>query len=273
MMSEMMTREKAYEILGLPQDAPEQDIKIKYENFMRRHRYDETIDVDLLTQAHDTLMGYDMHSKDKDPAYAQKGLNKKKVDNFFYHHKRNLLYGAVILIILVALSFSLFSGRRKVDFGVAFIGNLTMSDITRVEEYLQTVYEINNIGVTYASYALDQGEASAANIIRLMGVITDPMYNVLYMNKEAAEFLATEEGLVDLTPYFTEIGIVRQDERILWVTTDTGKVIAGAILVGRDLELQDLIIGFVPDYIGISKSDTDKTTSITLIRGLLERRL
>ena len=45
---------------------------------MRRAKFDDTVDEELVTNAFDTLMGIHWGNFEPDPVYLEKGINKKK---------------------------------------------------------------------------------------------------------------------------------------------------------------------------------------------------
>ena len=104
-----MTKEQAFEILGLESTASKNRIKLKYANCTRRAKFDTSYDIESATKAFDTIMGYTWSNFEPDAAYTQKGINKKKVESFFYLHGRSL---AMLLfsVTLVTLFFALWLG-------------------------------------------------------------------------------------------------------------------------------------------------------------------
>ncbi len=115
-MGENMTREKAFEIFQLDPSTPTAKIKLKYENFMRRAKFDDSLDEVLITKAFDTIMGIDWGNFEADPAYSEKGLNKKKIENFFYHNKRSLIYGIAAFVLIAATILMIVTGKAGINF-------------------------------------------------------------------------------------------------------------------------------------------------------------
>ncbi len=83
---------------------------------------------DLITQAYNVLMGYEVKVKEEAPGKAAPLLNKigvdeKKAKNFFYYYKYHIL-GAIILIISLIYFVSSCANRVKYDFNTAFVGRI-----------------------------------------------------------------------------------------------------------------------------------------------------
>lgn len=270
-MTENMTKEMALEILGLQSDATREEIERKYENFMRQSKYDDAIDVDVITRAHDFLLGYEWGEFKKDPAYTEKGINRKKISNFFYHYKLKLLGGAALFLLLGIVLVTWIGGRERHDLGVAFVGDLMINDTQGMRNHLSETYGFDKLGVTYASYVLDQGEVSVAIMMRLMGIITDPTYHVLFMNREAAEFLSGEVAIEDLTGHLAVLGIGPEDDRLLTIVNDQFETVIAAIYIGEDVRMREHVDGSVPTYVGMTRKNNDPEKALQLILAVLEQ--
>lgn len=132
-----MTKEQAYEILGLDSTATDTQIKKKYANCARRAKFDSSYDMVSATEAFDTLMGYSWGTFESDPRYTQKGFNIKKVESFFYLHTRAVIYSIAVFIVIIGSVIIFFATRVNSDYSLTVIG----SSIIRNQEVIQEYYE------------------------------------------------------------------------------------------------------------------------------------
>lgn len=251
-MSDNMTREKAFEILQLDPSTPTEQIKQKYENFMRRAKFDETFDEQIITQAYDTLMGIHWGNFKTDPVYTEKGINKKKIENFFYHNKRNLVYGLIAAVLVFStISMILFGGQRY-DYKISIIGQVTLADQEMMAQYYEELLGKKNVLIDY--YIVGDGGDGTMDegfMIKLMGDLQGGESDLFIVGDEYAKFLSYEGALMDITPFLSEIGIISDDENLLNWYDEDGKLIAAAYRFGNKSIFNSGMSGLVPEYFAI----------------------
>jgi hypothetical protein len=248
-----MDKIKAYEILELSSDATTVEVKKKYENFMRLTKFDKSFDEVLITDAFDTIMGYKFGKVEKDPAYTAKGINKKKIDNFFYHYSRHLVYGSIALIVFGALFISIFSKQPKPDVGVMVLGNTYVSNQEQAEIFLAEKYNfefIRVIGIPLTQ--TNDATLNDTNIFKLATVLQGGEADLIVADLNAIQFLAPEDALEDLSKHFEELGIKSDDERIVWLKGMNGEEIAAGINLGDYTDLDEFLSGDSLTYIAIA---------------------
>ena len=163
-----MNKKEARRILGVSENASKTEIERKYAILLKKHRqgmYQERqegldpageanegpdavlpdgeniaghgapgtgYDFDLITEAYNTLMGYEVKVREEAPSklatFLKKfGLDEKKTDNFLHYYKYHILVGILVLITVV-ISISSFVNRPNYDFNVAFLGRIYYYD-------------------------------------------------------------------------------------------------------------------------------------------------
>lgn len=271
-MENNMTKEQAYEILQLDGNATTEQIKKKYENFMRRAKFDDTVDEELVTKAFDTLMGINWGNFEPDPAYQEKGLNKKKVENFFYHYKRSLAYGiAVAVIIITSLALIIF-GKVRYDYTILMIGSLNIRDQEAMASYYEELLDVDNVLVDYV--LMQSGSADGAlteeGMNKLFGYFQSGDADLLIVTEETAKLLSYEGALSDLTQFLPVFGLSDDDERILYWYQEGEPNIAAAIHFGNNAVLAAGINGQAPEFLALPEiRELDENTK-TVILDLLK---
>ncbi len=272
-MEDKMTREKAYEILGLEPDAPLDRVKIKYENYMRRAKFDETFDEETITRAYDTIMGIDWGNFEPDEAYTKKGINKKKIENFFYHYKRGGLYLLGVTVVIVSVILLIVVGRTSYDYTITLIGSLNIKDQEVMTTYYEELLDVEDVLVDYIMINANSADGSLTEegMYRLMGDLQGGESDLYIVSAEFAKFLSYDGALRDLTPHFSQIGIQREDENILyWYREGTGEI-AAAYKFGNKSIFTKGITGRVPEYFCIPhRAEFTEMTEI-VIKDLIEQ--
>ncbi|MBN2557145.1 MAG: hypothetical protein JXB33_00170 [Clostridia bacterium] len=272
-MDEKMTREQAFEILQIDPSTPTDKVKIKYENFMRRAKFDDTLDDRLITKAYDTIMGIDWGNFEPDEAYAKKGINKKKIENFFYLYKRNLAYGAVVLVMVTVILLLIFTGRVKYDYQITLIGSLNISDQEVMADYYEELLGVENVMIDYILIQTDSadGALTGESMNKLFGDLNGGDSDLFIVNPEFAKFLSYDGALLDMTPYLADMGIAADDPDLLrWYKEGNGEI-AAAYKFGNQSIFNSGTTGRVPEYFCMpyQAEFSDKTAAV--VKDLIEQ--
>lgn len=251
-MTENMTREKAFEILQLDPSTPTDKIKQKYENFMRRAKFDDSLDEDIITKAYDTIMGINWGNFEPDPVYSEKGINKKKIENFFYHNKRSLIYGIAAFVLIAATIVMVVAGKVRYDYKISVLGQVTLSDQQIMADYYEELLGKKNVLIDYYIVG-DSADASMDEnfMYKLMGDLQGGESDLFIVLPEYAKFLSYDGALTDLTPYFGELGILENDPNILYWYEEDGEEMAAAYRFGNTSIFNKGMNGLVPEYFAI----------------------
>ena len=251
-MTEDMTREKAFEILQLDPATPTEKIKQKYENFMRRAKFDESLDAKLITKAYDTIMGINWGNFEADPAYSEKGLNKKKIENFFYHNKRGLVYSIAVFVLIAATILMIVTGKVRYDYKISVLGQVALSDQEKIAEYYEELLGKKNVLIDYyivansADASMDEGF-----MYKLMGDLQGGESDLFIVVPEYAKFLSYDGALTDLTPYLTDWGVLSDDTNLLYWYEENGGEMVAAYRFGNTSIFNQGMNGLVPEYFAI----------------------
>ncbi|MBN1623993.1 MAG: hypothetical protein JXN10_07585 [Clostridia bacterium] len=272
-MENKMTKEQALEILQLEPSATTEQIKKKYENFMRRAKFDDSFDEELVTKAYDTLMGYQWGNFEPDPVYLEKGINKKKIENFFYLYKRNLVYGiAVAAIVITVLAMILF-GKVRYDYTIVLIGSLNIRDQAVMAEYYQELLDVDNVLVDYVLIQADSADGSLTEegMNKLFGYFQSGEADLFVVTEETAKFLSYEGALNDLGQYLPQLGLAEDDDRVLYWYQEDEEEIAAAIHFGSNSIFTEGINGKAPEFVSLSETGELTENTKTIILDLLEQ--
>lgn len=272
-MENKMTKEQAYEILQLDSSATTEQIKRKYENFMRRAKFDESFDEELVTKAYDTLMGYQWGNFEPDPVYLEKGINKKKIENFFYHYKRSLVYGiAVAAVVITVLAMILF-GKVRYDYTIVMIGSLNIRDQEVMAEYYEELLDVDNVLVDYILIQAESADGSLTEegMNKLFGYFQSGEADLFVVTEEIAKFLSYEGALNDLGQYLPQLGLADDDERVLYWYQEGEEEIAAAIQFGSNSIFTEGINGKAPEFVSLSETGELTESTKIVILDLLEQ--
>jgi len=251
-MTENMTREKAFEILQLDSSTPTEKIKLKYENFMRRAKFDDSLDEVLITKAFDTIMGIDWGNFEADPAYSEKGLNKKKIENFFYHNKRSMIYGIAVFVLIATTILMFVTGKVRYDYKISVLGQVTISDQELIAEYYEDLLGKKNVLIDYyivgnsTDASMDEGF-----MYKLLGDLQGGESDLFIIVPEYAKFLSYDGALTDLAPYLSDLRILKDDTNLLYWYEEDGGEMAAAYRFGNTSIFNQGMTGLVPEYFAI----------------------
>jgi len=250
-----MIKEQAYKVLQLSEDATKEDIKKKYENFMRLVKTDKSYDEKLYTEAFDLLMGYEFGEIKNEQDIYKKGLNKKKIENFFYHYKRHVIYGTLAIICFTLIFVSVLRKQPKPDVGVLFAGNAYVTDQLAIEDFFQQKFELEYVRVLSITMTLSiDGGVNEANMFKFAGIIQGAEADIIFTDIQTLNFLASDGALEDLSVHFNELGITKNDGRIIWLEDFDKGLIAAAIAItdfnGYENNIEGAQLKYIsmPDY-------------------------
>lgn len=272
-MENKMTKEEAFEILQLDQSATTEQIKKKYENFMRRAKFDDSFDEEIVTKAYDTLMGYHWGNFEPDPVYLEKGINKKKIENFFYHYKRSLAYGIAVAAVVITVLAMIIFGKVRYDYTIVMVGSLNIKDQEIMAEYYEDLLDLDNVLVDYVLIQADgaDGALTEEGMNKLFGYFQSGEADLFIVTEEMAKFLSYEGALNDLGQYLPELGLMADDERVLYWYKENDDEIVAAIHFGSNSIFTEGINGKAPEFVSLSEmSELTENTKI-VIMDLLEQ--
>lgn len=272
-MAEKLTREEAFEILELEPDAPLDKVKKKYENYMRRAKFDTSFDEERITSAYDTIMGIDWGNFEPDEAYSQKGINKKKIENFFYHNTRSMLYILGVVVVVVSVFLLVVLGKTRYDYTITLIGGLNIKDQEVMNEYYEELLGVDDVVVDYVFVQAGSADAglSEDSMLKLMGSLLGNDSDLFIVEADFAKFLSYEGALKDLAPHLDTIGIPKDDPDLLYWYDGASGEIAAAYRFGEKSIFTEGVTGRVPTYVCVPHRMEVSEMTITVIKDLIQQ--
>ena len=261
-----MTKEQAFKILGLEPTASKNRIKLKYANCTRRAKFDTSYDIEAATKAFDTIMGYTFGNFEPDEAYNQKGINKKKIESFFYLYRRSL---AMLLfsVIAVGLFFALWLGDiAHYDYILTVIGRVEITDRDFLSDYYTEMLGIDEVLTDrFAVGPFSDGSITEVGIFKLYQDMASGDSDIYIVSDDFAKFLSSEGAVKDLSVYFDQFGISPDDKNILWWYGEKGEDIAAAYRFGNSNTLNMGYGGEIPEYFCIPfRVEVDDMTAMVV---------
>lgn len=272
-MADKLTREEAFEILGLEPDAPLDKVKKKYENYMRRAKFDDSFDEDRITKAYDAIMGINWGNFEPDEAYTRKGINKKKIENFFYHYKRSAIYLLVVIVVVVSVVLLIVLGRTNYDFTITLIGGLNIKDQEVMNEYYEELLGVDEVIVDYIFMQPGSADAglSEESMLKLMGSLLGNDSDMFIVDADFAKFLSYEGALKDFTPHLELMEIQKDDPDLLYWYDGANGEIAAAYRFGEKSIFTEGVTGRVPAYVCVPHRAEVNEMTIAVIKDLIQQ--
>ncbi len=148
-----MDRKKALSIMGLKEEATDNEIEKRYYLLLRKYKMlrdtkqEDALkpDIDEITEAYNLLAGnvFEQEERKPGPLFEKLGVDEDKVRNFFHYYKWHIIIG--IAAILVVFSLVKAVTQPRPDFNVAFIGNIYYQEADFLKEKIET--EIDSVRI------------------------------------------------------------------------------------------------------------------------------
>lgn len=243
-----MTKEQAYEILGLDNSATDKIIKHKYANCARRAKFDSSFDFDSITEAVDTLLGYSWASFERDSRYEQKGINLKKIERFFYLHTRAFIYSIVIFLVILSTIIIFFLTKVNSDFSLTVIGAAVIKNQEEIQEYYEELLDVDEVLCsTYVVGDFADQELSRNGYWWIYQDLAGGDSNIFILDADMVKMLASEGAVKDLRPYLERLGISESNPNIIWWLDEYGHNIAAAYYFNDSDILNNNYMGEMPN--------------------------
>jgi hypothetical protein len=245
-----MNKKEARSILGVPKEASKNEIERKYAILLKKYRQgvylnrqeeqdhpdegtdihdtgpadnesaagynaaDPGYDFDLVTEAYNTLMGYEVKVEEEAPgmlaSFLKKfNLDEKKTDNFLHYYKYHILAG-ILTIIFIAIIISSFVNRPDYDFSIAFLGRIFYLDSVdalqnRIKEDIPIIKEPGIDG----SYLADDGtgEQQYAMEMKAMTLLYAGEVDVFILDRPTYERYAKAGAFMSLDEIAPRLGV------------------------------------------------------------------
>ncbi|MBU5440646.1 hypothetical protein [Paenibacillus sp. MSJ-34] len=158
---------KAYEILGLSEDATKEEVEKRYFLLIRKDRARknrsnddedsaETVTIEQVNQAYKTITQYEQ--KLQDEGKPQRSVFASRLDHFFHYYKFHVL-GAILLVVLIAYFVNSMIDQRQQraaeallppeNLSVMYLGEFYSEDLDKAQEsILQAFPSWERVGVS-----------------------------------------------------------------------------------------------------------------------------
>ncbi len=261
-----MTKEQAYEILGLDSSATDTQIKRKYANCARRAKFDSSFDMYSATEAFDLIMGYSWGNFSPDPRYTQKGFNIKKAESFFYLHTRALIYSIAVFLVLISIVIVFFATKVNSDYSLTVIGSSIIKNQEVIHDYYEELLDVDEVLCSnYTIGDFSDNEVSLAGYWWLYQDLAGGDSNIFILPVDVAKMLSSEGAVKDLTPFLEILGISEASPNIVWWEDEDGNNIAAAYYFNESDILNQSYAGKIPDCFSIPfRMDVDELTMLVM---------
>lgn len=250
-MSEHMTKQEAFNILNLSPSTPRAKVKLRYENLMRDAKFNDAVSTELITKAYDVITDVEWTSYDPG-VYSEKGLNKKKIINFFYHYKWTVIIVFTAVFILITSIILFIADYSKPDYYLTIVGGSVIHKPDLADEHFSEILGVDEVQLdVFTVGAFADGEIGASGMMWLLNDLTGGDSSLYLLSSEFAKFLSYEGAATDLTPLLNKLGIPLTDERIIWWYNEDGHDIAAGFRFGNYPDMDNFVSGYKPDCFSI----------------------
>lgn len=219
-----MDKKEARKVLGVSKEISNNDIERKYaillkKNRMLREQPEETAgkqeeySFEEITQAYNVLMGYEVTIKEEPPSKVapllkKAGIDEKKAKNFFYYYKYHIIVG-IILLIGIVLTVRGCVTRVDPDFNIAFIGEISYSDTTKLKDTIRAeIPEILEPGFdgAFVSDKAD-GEQQYAMMTKAVVLFAAGDIDIFILDKASYNTYAKQGAFTSLDEIAPKLGV------------------------------------------------------------------
>ena len=154
--------------MGLLEGASKDEIIKRYDVLLKKLKNEsenKELNISDINKAYDALMGYESQVEvvelPSSRIWKMTGLDKKKVNNFFYYYKYHIIGIIVTILVLVYSLVSCFS-RVTPDINIGVVGKIAITDNVKLESIINKNYGFKSAGV---DTALDTNDAQFQSAI------------------------------------------------------------------------------------------------------------
>lgn len=154
----MISRQEAFEILGISENARESDIETRYNMLIKRYRADNNLErLEEISLAYNIIKGRYVEPEPEDPRMQEKIFGKPRS-----YWKNSWEYGKIKAFAIVALSVILIylvytiATNQSADFQIALIGEIHYSDGDATKDYISNMFDDVDVVQTSSAFLSDQ---------------------------------------------------------------------------------------------------------------------
>lgn len=144
---------KAYEIMGLEEEANKDEISKKYSVMLKKFTIAKKegnnkvngVTFEEVTQAYNYLMGYSDFKPDletqkleklkENSIYKKLNIDPEKVSNFFHYHKLHIIIGIIGVIMLYSIISSMVT-NKEADINIGVVGDIYVTEQQLLQEMI-----------------------------------------------------------------------------------------------------------------------------------------
>lgn len=152
-----MDKKRAFEILGLREDATKEIIVKRYNVLFKKFKHSDAEDLgytrEELDKAYKLLMGYEYRDPEEErkkmarqqnpnPILKALGIDYDRLSNFLHYNKWKIIIGALAMVFVVGIIISM-TNRVNPDFKLILAGEIYVENLEAAEESLKTLIDVN----------------------------------------------------------------------------------------------------------------------------------
>jgi len=212
---------KAYEVLGVNQDATRDEISKRYGVLTRKFRTIEKDEngytIEDITKAYNLLMGItfvDRAEEERQRALRENPpilsrITKKdpvEIENFLHYHKIKFIVGAIILVTLFSLVRSCLTNVPP-DFNLVFYGNiLTDSEEKISNDIISNHPDITAPSVEVLTLMTGDPEYEAAMRMKMAAMVASQDIDIIILDEATFKETAAQGMFLSLDDLINELG-------------------------------------------------------------------
>ncbi|MCX7749422.1 MAG: hypothetical protein N2645_21390 [Clostridia bacterium] len=144
-----MDKKDALKMLGVRENAGEEEIKKRYHILLKKYKslqaedsenMPDAINMNKLSEAYALLMGFEPTKQGSGPDSTKLSQTEKKIENFFYYYKFHVLFGILALVVVSYIIYSIVS-RVEPDVRVAIVGDFNQFAQKEIESHLREEFK------------------------------------------------------------------------------------------------------------------------------------
>ncbi len=138
----MISKEEAFEILGLTRKSTESDIEMRYAILIKRYRAEKNKEkLDEVSLAYNLITGVYVEPIKEDPKMKKVvwGKSRSEWKNIWYYGKLKYFVFLVIALFIGYIIYTM-ATNTPADFKIAAIGEFAVEDVKITEDYAKSLY-------------------------------------------------------------------------------------------------------------------------------------
>lgn len=248
-----MNKKDAYEILGVDKTSSDANIKNKYNFLLVKHKAGHDVDIDLVNEAYDCIMGYNQYEK------LDEKSKSFKIRKWLFNYLSLTIIVTVIVVVFVLIIYPFFN-KIEYDLSVTYVGRYSLRDNELMMELLEERVEasekhiVENIYITGSADMVEEIEQDEAGRGKIAGLIGAHDADLFIVDDDTFIFLLKNDVLVPLEKYLDDfnieidpddliygIDILDGEKKVFAVDVSTNPLVT-TTAIGSNIKMMTLII-------------------------------